>query len=53
MIAHRLRSIQTADRIYVLQDGVIVEQGTHPELLQLRGIYYSMVQQQLLGQAPE
>ena len=49
VIAHRLKSIQYADRIYVLQDGIVAEQGTHAELLQLRGIYFSMVQQQLLG----
>lgn len=42
-IAHRLSTIQHSDRIYVLHKGSIVESGTHSELLQQRGRYYSMV----------
>ncbi len=39
VIAHRLATIRNADRIIVLQDGRIVESGTHDELLERRGLY--------------
>ncbi|KAJ1920735.1 Iron-sulfur clusters transporter atm1, mitochondrial [Mycoemilia scoparia] len=41
-IAHRLRTISDADIIFVLKDGVVVEQGRHEELLALNGIYRDM-----------
>lgn len=42
MIAHRLSTVQNADRIIVLEDGRIPEQGTHQSLLQQKGIYAAM-----------
>ncbi|HHY49906.1 MAG TPA: ABC transporter ATP-binding protein [Alphaproteobacteria bacterium] len=39
MIAHRLATIRNADRIIVLQNGEIIEQGSHDELIQKRGFY--------------
>ncbi len=46
MVAHNLSVIQNADQILVLANGQIAEQGTHAELLQKRGKYYSMWQAQ-------
>jgi ATP-binding cassette subfamily B protein len=47
LIAHRLSTIMHADRIYVLERGVIVEAGTHAELLEEKGLYYAMWRQQI------
>lgn len=45
-IAHRLSTIKEADMILVIADGGIAEQGTHEELLELKGLYYRMQQAQ-------
>lgn len=41
-IAHRLSTIQNADMIYVLHNGMIIENGTHQELIDLGGHYYHL-----------
>lgn len=46
VIAHRLSTIKQADVILVVEDGKIVEQGTHLELLQKRGAYYQLYTRQ-------
>ena len=48
LIAHRISSIKNADVILVLENGEIVEKGSHQELLNLNGVYKDMYQHQLL-----
>jgi ATP-binding cassette, subfamily B, bacterial len=47
LIAHRLSTIMHADWIYVLENGKIVETGSHEGLLEQRGLYYAMWRQQI------
>lgn len=47
IIAHRLSTVRHADNIVVMQQGRIKEEGTHEELLGVKGIYYSLVRNQL------
>ena len=47
MIAHRLSTIIHATRIYVLEKGQVIEQGTHDSLLLEKGLYYAMWRQQI------
>lgn len=47
MIAHRLSTIMHADRIYVLEKGKIIEEGTHDLLVGKKGLYYAMWRQQI------
>jgi subfamily B ATP-binding cassette protein HlyB/CyaB len=47
IIAHRLSTIMRADKILVLFEGAVVEQGRHDELVERRGMYYQLVQKQL------
>ena len=47
LIAHRLSTIMHANRIYVLEQGKIVEHGQHADLLAEKGLYYAMWRQQI------
>ena len=45
MIAHRLTTVQNADKIYVLKDGKIAEEGTHVQLMSEKGMYSNMYEE--------
>jgi ATP-binding cassette subfamily B protein/subfamily B ATP-binding cassette protein MsbA len=47
MIAHRLSTVRRADLILLMDDGRIVERGTHEELMEARGLYHGMVLRQM------
>ena len=47
LIAHRLSTVINADKIAVVDNGEIVEIGTHEELLKQQGAYYSLINSQL------
>ncbi|OCK73063.1 P-loop containing nucleoside triphosphate hydrolase protein [Lepidopterella palustris CBS 459.81] len=53
VVAHRLSTIRDADKIVVLSDGSVIEQGTHDELFRLKGAYHRLVQTQTHETAPE
>jgi ATP-binding cassette subfamily B protein len=46
IIAHRLSTVKSADSIIVMADGKLMETGTHDELLQLKGVYYNLWNEQ-------
>ena len=46
MIAHRLKTVRHADQIFVIDNGKIVQYGTHQELMDLQGRYYRLVMAQ-------
>lgn len=52
-ISHRLATIEKADIVYMLEDGQIAEQGTHKELVALRGRYFRMFESQLSPEEPQ
>ena len=49
VVAHRLSTIQHSDKILVLYKGEIIEQGTHQELLKMKGYYNKLYQIQFKG----
>lgn len=51
IIAHRLKTIENADQILVIQQGEIIEQGNHQELMEQQGMYRQLQQKLLLEQA--
>lgn len=53
VIAHRLSTIRRADLILLMENGAVVERGTHDELMRARGLYHEMVRRQMEAQARE
>ncbi len=53
VIAHRLTTVQNADKIVVIEKGHIIEQGRHEELLERKGTYYRLYTRKLQGEAEE
>eukprot|EP01084_Bolivina_argentea_P163170 283900_1 len=47
IVAHRLSTVVNADKICVVDEGQVVESGTHEELLEMKGIYASLVERQI------
>lgn len=47
VVAHRLSTVKDADKIVVLENGKVIEEGSHQELVQKRGAYYELVKNQL------
>ena len=53
VIAHRLSTVRDADRIVVLDSGLLAEEGTHRQLLEKGGLYAQLVQTQLVAASPD
>jgi len=53
VIAHRLSTIRRADMILLMEDGRVIERGTHDELMDARGVYHDMVLRQMASSAQD
>jgi len=53
IVAHRLSTIRSADKVVAINDGQVVEQGTHKELLTKKGLYHALVLAQMAGRGEE
>jgi ATP-binding cassette subfamily B protein len=53
LISHRVSAVRDANVIFVLEDGRLVEQGRHEELLEMNGVYKRLLDRQLLSEAIE
>jgi ATP-binding cassette subfamily B protein/subfamily B ATP-binding cassette protein MsbA len=53
VIAHRLSTVRRADLILLMEDGQVIERGTHDELMAAQGVYYDMVRRQMESQAAD
>ncbi len=53
VIAHRLSTIRNADQVFVIDDGQIIERGTHDSLLAAEGFYYNLYMSQFRRDVPE
>jgi ABC-type multidrug transport system fused ATPase/permease subunit len=51
VIAHRLSTIRRATLILLMEDGAVIERGTHDALMARRGVYFEMVQRQMTSHA--
>jgi len=52
VIAHRLSTVRNADRVVVLDQGTVVEVGSHTELMSVQGLYHRLVERQFSDQLP-
>ncbi len=53
VIAHRLSTVRQADELLIINEGQIIERGTHEELLAKKGFYYNLYMSQFKGNVPE
>lgn len=53
LVSHRLSTVADCDQIFVMDEGRIVEQGTHQQLIERRGLYYKMAKHQLKIEEPQ